>query len=126
MNRLRIVLSFALLAMLLAVAAAPVLRASPPADKLAGHWEANMTGEAKVFIFVFEFKTNGDALTGTVEIAGQDRSFDIKDGKIKGNSVSFTGLGVWTGTLNGDELNLTRTLDGGKKQEMKAHRKSGN
>lgn len=125
MNRLRIAQSFALFALFLAVAA-PVLRASPPADKLAGHWEANMTGEAKVFTFIFEFKTNGDALTGTVEIAGQDRSFDIKDGKIKGNSVSFTGFGIWTGTLNGDELNLTRTLDGGKKQEMKAHRKSGN
>jgi len=125
MNRLRIAQSFALFALFLAVAA-PVLRASPPADKLAGHWEANMTGEAKVFTFIFEFKTNGDALTGTVEIAGQDRSFDIKDGKIKGNSISFTGFGIWTGTLNGDELNLTRTLDGGKKQEMKAHRKSGN
>ena len=125
MNRLRIAQSFALFALFLAVAA-PVLRASPPADKLAGHWEANMTGEAKVFTFIFEFKTNGDVLTGTVEIAGQDRSFDIKDGKIKGNSISFTGFGIWTGTLNGDELNLTRTLDGGKKQEMKAHRKSGN
>jgi hypothetical protein len=109
-------------AVLLVVATAPALRASPTADRLAGHWEAKMAGEGQTFTFGFDFKPNGDVLTGTVGLTSQDRTFEIKEGKIKGNAISFVGFGIWTGTLNGDELSLTRELDGGKKQTMKAHR----
>jgi len=101
----------------------PLLCSASPADQLAGHWEAELQGEGRVFTFIFEFKTNGDAVTGTVELSTQDRVFDITDGKIKGNSVSFKAIGLWSGTIKGDELDLTRELDYGKKQHMTAHRK---
>lgn len=112
-------------AVLLASVGATLLHAASAADRLPGRWEAEMTGDGKTFSFIFEFKTKGDVLTGTVELSTQDRSFEIKQGKIKGNDISFTGFGIWTGTLEGDELKLTRELDYGKKQHMTAHRKSG-
>jgi len=89
---------------------------------LAGHWEADMTEEGRTFTFALELKPSGDILTGSVAISTRDRSFPITDGRIEGNSVSFIGFGKWTGTLRGDELALTRELDGGKKQRMTAHR----
>jgi hypothetical protein len=125
MNKLRMMRLIAICAALLFALARPAIQASPAADQFSGHWQAAMAEEGQTFSFIFEFKANGDVLTGTVGIASQDRTFEIREGKIKGNSISFVGFGIWTGTLNGDELSLTRELDGGKKQNMKAHRKTG-
>ena len=123
MNRVRMMRSIAICVALLFAFAGQALQASP-ADQFSGRWQAPMAGEGQTFTFVFEFKANGDVLTGTVGLASQDRTFEIREGKIKGNNISFVGFGIWTGTLNGDELSLTRELDGGKKQTMKAHRKN--
>ena len=122
MNRTRMLRLIAFCAALLLIVVAPILNASPAADRLAGHWEADVKGDEQVFTFAFDFKTNGDVLTGTLGITSQARTFEIKQGKIKGNAISFVGFGIWTGTLNGEELSLTRELDGGKKQNMSAHR----
>lgn len=122
MNRKHWARTIALFLALLFVAAMPVLHAATAPDRLSGHWEADVKGDEQVFTFAFDFKTNGDVLTGTVGITSQTRTFEIKQGKIKGNAISFVGFGIWTGTLNGEELSLTRELDGGKKQTMKAHR----
>ena len=92
------------------------------AKTLAGHWEAAMSEEGRTFTFVFEFKPSGETLTGTVELTTQDRTFPITEGRIAGDRVSFKGFGLWTGTWRGEELALTRELDGGKKQRMVAHR----
>jgi len=116
--------SIGLCSALLLALVGPVLQALPAADQFSGRWQAAMAGEGQAFSFIFEFKANGEVLTGTVGIASQDRTFEIKEGKIKGNTVSFVGFGIWNGTLNGDELSLTRELDDGKKQTMKAHRKN--
>jgi hypothetical protein len=89
---------------------------------LAGHWEADMSEEGRTFTFVFEFKPAGDTFTGSVGLDTLDQSFPITNGKITGDHVSFKGFGIWTGTLRGDELALTRELDGGKKQRMTARR----
>ncbi len=89
---------------------------------LAGHWEAEMGEEGRTFTFLFEFKPSGDTLTGTVELTTQDRTVPITEGRIAGDRVSFKGFGLWTGTWRGEELALTRELDGGKKQRMVAHR----
>jgi hypothetical protein len=124
MNGLRMMLPIAICAAVLLLVAGPALQASP-ADQFSGRWQAAMAGEGQTFSFIFEFKANGDVLTGTVGIASQDRTFEIREGTIKGNNISFVGFGIWTGTLNGDELSLTRELDGGKRQTMKAHRKNG-
>ena len=113
-----------IISIFLLVVGVSVLRASSAVDQLAGHWEAEMTGEGKSWVFLFDFKTSGNALTGTVGISTLDREYPISDGKISGNEVSFKGIGDWTGRLDGNELKLTRELDGGKKQQMKAYRKS--
>lgn len=84
-----------------------------------------MTGDGRSFSFLFNFNPSGNTFSGTVELPATDRSFDIKEGKISGNNISFQAFGNWTGTLAGDELRLTRGLDYGKKQYMKAHRKPG-
>jgi len=124
MSGMRMVRSVSLCIALMAIATGISIHALPAADVFTGHWEAQMAGEGQTFTFAFDFKANGDALAGTVGLTSQDRKFEISGGKIKGNSISFTGFGIWTGTLNGDELSLTRELDGGKKQNMKAHRKN--
>jgi hypothetical protein len=105
--------------------AAASLTAAPPQDRLSGHWEADMTGDGKVFTFDFDFKAKGNSLGGTVELSTLDRTFPIQKGTIHGNTISFEALGLWTGELNGQELKLTRELDYGKKQHMTAHRSHG-
>src|SRR5579864_4236945 len=122
MNRKRLAQRIALFAALLLVTTMPVLHAAAAPIPLAGHWEADVKGDEQVFTFAFDFKTNGDVLTGTLGITSQTRTFEIKQGKIKGNAISFVGFGIWTGALNGEELSLTRELDDGKKQNMSAHR----
>lgn len=106
----------------LVLAASLALRATLMSDQLSGHWEAAVTGESKTFSIEFDFKVTGNSLGGTVGFPSQDRQFPITEGKIDGNKVAFKGFGIWTGTLNGNELTLTRELDGGKKQHMVAHR----
>jgi hypothetical protein len=107
------------------VAAATPLAAAPPPDRLSGHWEAELAGDAKVFTIDFEFKVSGNTFTGTVEVSNIDREFPIKNGRIRGNAISFESFGTWTGEFDGQELKLTRELDYGKKQHMKAHRTRG-
>ena len=106
--------------------AGSLLNAATVAERLQGHWEAEVTGDGKTFSFLFDFKASGDKLAGTVELSVQDRSFEIKDGKINGDNISFTAFGIWTGRLEGNDLKLTRGLDFGKKQYMTAHRTKGN
>lgn len=101
--------------------AAPLLQAAP-ADQLTGHWTAEVAGEAKRFEMYFDFEVKGDVITGTVELAGRDDKFKITNGKLTGNNLSFISIGAFTGTLEGNDLKLTRELDGGKKQHMIAHK----
>ena len=108
---------------LVALASAP-LYSAPSAQQLQGRWVADVKGDGRTFSFIFNFKTSGSALTGTVELSSRDDQFPIKNGKIEGNNISFIAFGNWTGTLEGNELKLTRGLDYGKKQQMIAHRSS--
>jgi len=112
-----------LLAAVMPMAVGPSPRTTAAPD-FTGHWEAPVTGDGRTFTFLFDFVTKGDALTGTVELSSQDRTFTITDGKIDGNKISFKGFGLWTGELVGKDLKLTRGLDYGKKQNMVARRTS--
>src|SRR5262245_24638457 len=65
----------------------------------------------------FVFKAEGEKLTGTIENSQTPGPIEIKEGKLKGNEISFTitrqiqgtDLQVqWTGKLDGEELKLTR------------------
>lgn len=91
-------------------------------DWLTGSWQAEMHGEAKTFSVIFHFTYDGKKVGGTVEVPAHDLEFPISSGRIHGNRVEFLAAGDWSGRLEGKELKLTRVLDGGKKQEMVAHR----
>src|SRR5438874_390227 len=96
------------------VAAVLTTLAAPAGDRLAGTWRADVRAEGKSFSLIFNFAVNGDQLTGTVELPSRDQEFEITDGKIRGNEISFKAIGIWRGTLAGKELELTRELDYGK------------
>lgn len=122
MSNTRVSFCAGLFAVVLMLTLTLPVRSASIADHLQGRWVADMTGDGKAFSFIFNFKVSGEVLTGTIELSTRDDVFPIKDGKIKGNDVSFNGFGTWTGTLEGNELRLTRGLDYGKKQHMVARR----
>jgi hypothetical protein len=95
--------------------------AGPDASPIAGHWEADLQGDGKIFTFMFDFTVQGGNLGGVLSIAGRDGDFPIA-GTVKGNTLHFEQFGLWDGVCDGGTLALTRGLDGGKIQHMTAHR----
>lgn len=91
-------------------------------DWLTGTWRTEVHGEAKTFSVVLHFTYDGKKIGGSVEIPSHDLEFPISKGTVNGNEVTFEAAGAWHGKLEGKELKLTRELDGGKKQQMVAHR----
>src|SRR5689334_16084848 len=57
-----------------------------------GKWTSEMKFGERSITNTFSLKSDGGKLTGTVEMSagGQSRSTDIKDGKIKGDTFSFS------------------------------------
>lgn len=95
-----------MLATLLAAAAAS-------AADIDGKWVGTV-GQSEV---TFEFKAEGEKLTGTLNNAAAAGATELKDGKIKGEEISFHVVRTlndaetkveWTGKLAGDELKLQR------------------
>jgi hypothetical protein len=86
-----------------------------------GKWTATQEtprGEMKVN---FNFKTDGDKLTGTIgnDMMGET---EIKDGKINGDTIEFKQTikrgeremtVLYTGKVAGDEITFTRKMEGG-------------
>ena len=67
---------------------------------------------------VFTLHQEGSALTGNAEglgggfFGGSDAGIPIEEGKVNGQAVSFkVGNSTFAGTLKGDQLELTRTID---------------
>jgi uncharacterized protein (DUF2147 family) len=98
--------------------AALLAAGSAMAADIDGKW----TGTVAQSEITFTFKAEGEKLTGTLDNAAQPGATEIKDGKIKGNEISFHVLRTlqetetkveWTGKLNGDELTLTRAAVAG-------------
>jgi hypothetical protein len=99
------------LALLFAVAA--------PAANVDGKWQATVTtprGESQV---TFDFKANGETLTGTV--TNPMGESEIQEGKISGDDVSFKQVFergdrkitfVYTGKVKGSEIEFTRKAEG--------------
>lgn len=78
-----------------------------------GKWTGTV-GQSEI---TFEFKTQGEKVTGTLDNAAQPGPVELKDLKVKGDEVSFHVLRTlnnaetkveWTGKLSGDELKLQR------------------
>jgi hypothetical protein len=85
------------------------------AADVSGKWKAEFTtpdGTARVNTFTL--KAEGDNLTGTV--AGSQDETPIKNGKIKGDEISFSadrpfGAFTYTGKISGGEIKFKVTFN---------------
>lgn len=85
-----------------------------------GKWVAQVPGrQGQTREQTFNFKVDGDKLTGTV--SGMQGETSISDGKINGDEISFSqtfnmqGNSVkllYKGKVSGDEIKFTRTREG--------------
>jgi len=97
-----------------------------------GKWTAQVPGrDGQTRELTFTFKAEGEKLTGTM--SGQRGDSEITDGKISGDQISFTvkinlqgneRKFLYKGTVSGDEMKVTRTVEGGNQppQEFTAKR----
>ena len=97
-----------------------------------GKWVAQVPGrDGQTRETTFNFKVEGDKLTGTV--SGRQGDTPFSDGKINGDDISFTVTAnfggnevklLYKGKIAGDEIKFTRTRDGGTQpgQEFTAKR----
>lgn len=93
------------------------------AADISGKWTAEFDSQVGLQKYTYEFKVDGKNITGkaTANIAGTDSTSEIKEGTIDGNKISFVenlnynGMDLaitYTGTVSGDEMNLTRDVAG--------------
>jgi hypothetical protein len=108
--------NFALLTMLFALAGVAAWAAD-----ITGAWTGSMANGNGDFSLTYNFKQDGDKLSGTVT-GPQGDPLPLVDCKIAGDQVSFAvkvdmGGNVTTfsskGTVKGDEITLTTTNDAG-------------
>ena len=102
------------------------------ASDLTGKWVAQVPGrDGQTRETTFNFKAEGEKLTGTV--SGRQGDTAISDGKIKGDEISFTVVAnfqgnevklLYKGKVTGDEIKISRTREGGDQppQEFVAKR----
>jgi len=94
------------------------------AADVTGKWTAQVPGRGgQTREQTFNLKADGNTLTGTV--SGRMGDMPIAEGKIDGDTISFTqtlefnGNSVkliYKGTVSGNEIKFTRTRDGGEGQ----------
>jgi len=84
-------------------------REVPRGAGVTGLWRPAQGGGAQLFTL----HQDGDDLTGGVEGGGGgEAGIAITDGKVDGDTVSFrAGPGSYSGKVNGDQIELTRTLN---------------
>jgi hypothetical protein len=86
------------------------------AADVSGTWRAEFTTpDGTQRVNTFTFKTSGDTVTGTV--AGSQDETPIKDGKLSGETISFTaerpfGTMTYKGKIGGDEIKFTVQFSG--------------
>ena len=100
------------------------------AADITGKWTAEVEGrDGQKRTTMFNLKADGDKLTGTVSGPG-GRDFNIEDGKISGDDVSFavtmemngnSRKVLYKGKASGDQLNLKRG-EGERAREITAKR----
>ena len=100
--------------------------------KVDGKWTAEIAGGRGAQMVTITLKADGAKLTGSTQ-GGRGGEVAIEDGSVSGNTVKFKtkqmGRGGeqvfnWTGTVSGDEIKFTRTIEGGQgmPQEFTAKR----
>jgi beta-galactosidase len=103
----------------------PWKREVPVGPGITGLWRpitgsSGATGQLAFFAgegtTVFTLRQDGSTLTGSVEGAGggSNAGIPITDGKVEGSNVYFkAGNNTYSGTLEGDQIKLQRTVDPG-------------
>ncbi len=102
----------------LAAAAAAISVRRLDAAGVDGKWEGEVPNFRGPVAMTFEFKSDGETLTGTL---GNDMMgmIEVTEGKISGDEVSFVQLMQrgdlevriqYEGKVTGDEMELTRTM----------------
>ena len=93
------------------------------AADISGKWTAEFDSQVGLQKYTYEFTVDGTSFTGkaSANIDGADMEAEIVDGKIDGDKISFTenleytGMPLtitYTGTVSGDEMNLSRDVAG--------------
>jgi len=103
------------LSILLGLLIAPAVWAAD----IGGKWTAEMETPRGPSEMSFEFKVDGENLTGT--ITNRRGESEIEDGKIEGDTVSFKQVMnfgreitiLYTGKIKDDEIEFTRKFEGG-------------
>ena len=99
----------------------------------AGKWTAEFDSQIGVQKYLFEFKVDGDKLSGkaTFDQAMGKGDTGRKDIKVSGDSFTFTEpmkfndseIGIaYTGKIDGDEIKLTRTVGDFATEQLVAKR----
>jgi hypothetical protein len=93
------------------------------AADVTGTWKADVPGrQGNTNATTFVLKQEGAKLTGTVD-AGRGGPAEITNGKVEGDTVTFTivrnfgGNEIkqnFKGTVSGSEIKFTRTMEGGQ------------
>jgi hypothetical protein len=84
-------------------------------QKIDGKWSGQIPRPNQSYDSVFEFKVDGEKLTG--KVYALDMEWDIVGGKVKGDTISFrigNTQGAYTAKVSGDEMNGEVALSGGE------------
>jgi hypothetical protein len=103
-----------------ALAAAALVAAPALAADAVGKWEATIAGPRGEMVYIFDLAVNGESLSGTIsnDLLGDS---PITDGRINGDEISFKQrmergqravTFAYTGKIQGDEMAVTRTVEG--------------
>ena len=103
------------------------------AADITGKWTTQFDSQVGLQKYVFEFKVEGDKLTGKAiaDIAGAASKSDLQDGKISGDEISFVEMQeyqgqqvkiVYKGKVSGDEIKFTRNVADMANEELVAKR----
>ena len=93
------------------------------AADISGKWSAEFDSQVGLQKYTYEFKIDGANITGkaSVNIDGTDMESVIAEGKVEGEKISFVenldynGMELsieYTGTVSGDEMELSRVVAG--------------
>jgi hypothetical protein len=110
----------------IAIAVVALASLSMAQNAVDGKWVGEVQGGRGPQTLTITLKAEGDKLTGTIA-GGRGGEVAIKDGTIAGTALKFksTQMGrggeinlSWSGTLKGDEIAMTRAVDGGQGQSQ--------
>jgi hypothetical protein len=100
------------------------LSASMMAADVIGKWKAAIAGQNGTLEVTYDFKQEGDKITGTA--SSQMGDIPISDVKVEGDAVTFTittpeWKAVHKGTISGDEMKLKLEV-GDRQMDISAKR----